>query len=109
MFLIYADPGGAPARVALRDGVTLIGRGSTSTIVVNAPSVSRHHARVRVEGGRCFVSDAGSSYGTYLNGARLTIETEMRGGDVFQCGAIAFTLEDASVVPPVLADDHHLL
>ena len=107
--LTYADPGGAPARVPLADGVTLIGRGSSSTIVVNAPSVSRHHARIRVEGARCLIADAGSSYGTYLNGARLTAETEIRGGDVFQCGAIAFTLEDSSAAPVLLADDHHLL
>jgi len=107
--LTYTDPSGAPARVRLDDGVTLIGRGATSTIVVNAPSVSRHHARVRVEGGQCRLSDAGSSYGTYLNGALLTAEAELRPGDAFQCGAIVFTLEASAPAPSLLADDHHLL
>ena len=107
--LIYTEPGGTPTRVPLQEGVTLIGRGATSTIVVNAPSVSRHHARVRLADGRCLLSDAGSSYGTYLNGASLTAEAELRGGDAFQCGAIVFTVEESTAAPALLADDHHLL
>jgi len=63
--LTYIDATGAPARVPLHDGITLIGRGAASTLVINVASVSRHHARVRVEGGRCLLSDAGSTYGRY--------------------------------------------
>jgi adenylate cyclase len=107
--LIYTDVAGGRARVRLHEGVTLIGRGSTSTIVVNIPSVSRLHARVRVEDGRCLLSDAGSSYGTYLNGAPLTGEAELHGGDTFQCGAVVFTVEHASAAAGLLADDHQLL
>ncbi len=107
--LTFTDPAGAPARVELREGTTVVGRGAASTIVVNVPSVSRHHARLRVAGGRCLLSDAGSSYGTYLNGRPLVGETELKGGDTFQCGAVVFTLEQASAVPQLLTDDHQLL
>jgi adenylate cyclase len=107
--LTYTGTNGAASRVELRDGVTIIGRGAASTIVVNVPSVSRHHARVRVDGETCLLSDAGSTYGTYLNGAPLTGETELNNGDVFQCGAVAFKLEQALPEPALLADDHQLL
>ena len=107
--LTYTDTTGAPARVELRDGTTVIGRGTASTIVVNVPSVSRQHARLRVAEGRCLLSDAGSSYGTYLNGAALTGETELKAGDTFHCGAVAFTVEGAAPAPPLLTDDHQLL
>jgi adenylate cyclase len=71
--------------------------------------VSRHHARLRVIDGRCLLSDAGSSYGTYLNGAPLTAEAELRRGDTFQCGAIVFTVDESGAAPALLADDHQLL
>ena len=107
--LTYTDAAGTAVRVPLADGVTLIGRSATSTIVVNVPSVSRHHARLRVTHGQCLLSDAGSSYGTSLNGTPLRGEVEIRGGDTFQCGAIVFAVEQASTVTGVLADDHQLL
>jgi adenylate cyclase len=108
--LTYTDTTGVPARVELPDGITSIGRGATNTIVVNVPSVSRQHARVRVANGRCLVSDAGSTYGTYLNGSPLSGEIELKAGDTFQCGAVAFALERTSPADKVLlADDHQLL
>jgi adenylate cyclase len=107
--LTFTDPAGAPARVELRDGTTIVGRGAASTIVVNVPSVSRQHARLRVADGRCLLSDAGSSYGTYLNGRPLVAETELQGGDTFQCGAVVFAVERAAAVPQLLTDDHQLL
>lgn len=110
MFILtYSDTAGRPTRVELRDGTTLIGRGSTCTLVVNVPSVSRQHARLRVDGGRCLLADAGSTYGTYLNGAPLTQETPLKAGDVFECGSVEFRLEAAAAAPSLLADDHELL
>jgi adenylate cyclase len=105
--LTYTDHAGAPVRVELREGTTIIGRGAASTVVVNAPSVSRQHARLKVTGERCLLSDAGSSYGTYLNARPLTAETELAAGDTFQCGAVVFGLEQAA--PQFLTDDHQLL
>jgi pSer/pThr/pTyr-binding forkhead associated (FHA) protein len=59
-------------------------------------SVSRQHARLRVDGPRCTLADAGSTYGTQLNGTILKGEAELKAGDVFQCGAVVFTLEQAT-------------
>ena len=111
MFTItYTDTAGAPARLELVAGITSIGRGAGNTLVVNVPSVSRHHARLRVEGEKCFLEDAGSTYGTYLNGVPLTAETELHDADAFQCGAVVFRVDRQSPADrPLLADDHQLL
>ena len=90
-------------------GETLIGRATTCQVVINVASVSRQHARVRVDAGRCLLSDAGSTYGTMLSGAAVKGEVELKPGDTFQCGAVAFTLEQSVSGAQILTDDHQLL
>jgi ABC-type multidrug transport system ATPase subunit len=51
------------------------------------PMVSRKHAEFRLEHGRCTVSDAGSRFGTFINGERIASSTEVRVGDHVQLGA----------------------
>ena len=63
----YNDATGTANRVQLGEGETLIGRATNCHIVMNVASVSRQHARLRVVGDRCMLSDAGSTYGTQLN------------------------------------------
>ncbi|MHC5036067.1 MAG: FHA domain-containing protein [Planctomycetota bacterium] len=50
-----------------------IGRGRENDVVILNPSVSRRHALIDLEGpsGQATLTDAGSSYGTTLNGAGL--------------------------------------
>ena len=110
MFTVsYNDATGTANRVQLIDGETLIGRATNCHIVMNVASVSRQHARIRVRGETCLLSDAGSTYGTQLNGVLLKGEAPMKAGDVFQCGAVVFTLEEAAPAPELLTDDHELL
>jgi adenylate cyclase len=110
MFTVtYHDATGSPTRVELKEGETLIGRGTNCQILMNVPSVSRQHARLRVTANRCTLSDAGSSFGTQVNGAALKGETALKAGDVFHCGAVAFTLEESLPASSVLTDDHQLL
>ena len=110
MFTVtYNDPAGNAIRVDLAEGETLIGRGTNCQIMLSVASVSRQHARLRVTGGRCTLSDAGSSFGTQINGTQLRGEAELRPGDVFHCGAVAFTLEESASAPSLLTDDHQLL
>ena len=110
MFTVtYHDATGNPTRVELKEGETLIGRGTNCQILMNVPSVSRQHARLRVTANRCTLSDAGSSFGTQVNGTALKGEAELKAGDVFHCGAVAFTLEESLPASSVLTDDHQLL
>lgn len=110
MFTVsYNDATGTANRVQLEDGETLIGRATNCHIVMNVASVSRQHARLRVRGDTCLISDAGSTYGTQLNGVLLKGEAPIKSGDVFQCGAVVFTLEQAAPPADLLTDDHELL
>jgi hypothetical protein len=64
---------------------TVIGRGEDCDIVVHDPRASRAHCRVEATDNRVVLSDAGSTYGTTLNGK--AVETaEIRAGDVFCVG-----------------------
>ena len=44
-----------------------------------------------------------------VNGAPLKGEADLAAGDVFHCGAVAFTLEESLPASPLLTDDHQLL
>ena len=60
-------------RVPLLDEIT-IGRAPGSTVQLEDPAVSRRHARISVEpngAGGVVLEDAGSTYGTWLDGHRL--------------------------------------
>jgi hypothetical protein len=85
------------ARLALptREQVT-IGRSRASSCVVSDPSVSRAHAVVRFVDGTWWVRDAGSTNGTYVNGWRITGETEIRPGDEVAFGAVRFVLAEGA-------------
>jgi putative peptide zinc metalloprotease protein len=59
------------SRVALFDRAT-IGRSRESDVRLDDPSVSRVHARLRLDGAVATIEDAGSRYGTWVDGHRVT-------------------------------------
>ncbi|MEW5960334.1 MAG: protein kinase [Chloroflexota bacterium] len=70
-----------------------IGRHSEADITVEDLSVSRLHARLRLDNGRCMVMDNDSANGTFLNGRRLGSEWyPMNPGDLLAVGAARFYL-----------------
>jgi len=50
------------------------------------PTVSRSHAEIHFDQGRWLLSDAGSRYGTLLNGQRISAVTQIESGSVIQLG-----------------------
>lgn len=55
----------------------LVGRSRTNDVCIPHSSVSKLHARIRAdERGALFLSDAGSSNGTTLNGVKLSADQE---------------------------------
>lgn len=50
----------------------LIGRATTSDIIINDPSVSKVHAELFIEGNMASVRDLGSTNGTFVNGNRIS-------------------------------------
>jgi FHA domain len=69
-------------RVPLVDEVT-IGRAPGATLRLEDPSVSRLHARISAAGR---IEDAGSSHGTYVDGARLNGPLALRDGARIRIG-----------------------
>ncbi|GIW87926.1 MAG: hypothetical protein KatS3mg108_2250 [Isosphaeraceae bacterium] len=72
--------GDVPGRmIRLGPGIQTIGRGQENRISVPDMSVSRVHARLLVDDvGRIWLTDDGSTNGTYLNGQRLTPHQAVR-------------------------------
>ncbi len=58
--------------IALREGDNVLGRMGQDVVVLDSPTVSRHHAVVRVNGDRATIEDLGSKNGTWLGETRVT-------------------------------------
>jgi putative peptide zinc metalloprotease protein len=68
-------------------GEVAIGRAAGSTVTLDDPTVSRAHARISATGdGGALIEDAGSSYGTWLDGARVMSPTELHDGARIRLG-----------------------
>jgi len=71
-----------------------VGRVAGCTVILDDPAVSREHARVERRDGGWWLTDLGSSNGTYLNGERLARRQarELHVGDEVRCGVEGVTL-----------------
>ena len=78
-------------------GEATIGRASRNQVVLDDPGVSRLHARLTMRQGTLFISDAGSTSGTILNGTRLTADVQARlvEGDRLAIGPFTVTVRGA--------------
>jgi pSer/pThr/pTyr-binding forkhead associated (FHA) protein len=95
----------------LKDGVSIVGRLPTCDIVLNDPSVSRHHATLRVDDGRCYCQDTGSRFGTFINGEQILAvadATEVKSGDVLKFGELPVTLEQNIPETELLSENHQV-
>ena len=84
--------------VELDPHYTTIGRGLTATVRINDEGISRTHAAVTVDKGVYYLSDAGSTNGTFANGERVD-RYPLREGDKVQLGAasvLRFTFNEDS-------------
>jgi len=72
----------------LTTGENVLGRDKGAAVSLDAASVSRHHARILVEGPRATLEDLGSKNGTSLNGERVSGPRELRDGDAVRLGEV---------------------
>ncbi|MCE5322788.1 FHA domain-containing protein [bacterium] len=79
--------------------ITTIGRSELADIpVFTDPDVSERHASVGVEGGRYYVEDLGSTYGTKVDGQSIS-KNVLRDGDVIEIGKTKFLFHDKASAP----------
>ncbi len=75
----------------LDSGQNLLGRDPDAAVYIDHPSVSRRHARVSIDSARAVVEDLKSRNGTFLDGRRVEIPTEIQNGAIIGLGPITLT------------------
>ncbi|MDO8361768.1 MAG: ABC transporter transmembrane domain-containing protein [Actinomycetota bacterium] len=78
------EPGDPPRELRL-DGVVSLGRAGTDVQFAD-PAVSRRHAVIDTSGAWPTVVDAGSAFGTYVNGVAVAAATPLSVGSVVRVG-----------------------
>jgi predicted component of type VI protein secretion system len=74
-------------------GSLTVGRDQTSTIVLPSKLASRKHARLDLLNGVPVVVDQGSSNGTLVNGARITVPTRLDDASRLQIGEFQISVQ----------------
>ncbi len=88
---------------------TVLGRDEFADIpVFGDPDVAEKHAIITAEGKRHLIEDAGSIFGTHLNGAKITKRELLSDGDQLEIGKTKFLYRDkatarSSYMPPAAA------
>lgn len=83
----------------LRLGENLVGRDRTAPVRIDAPSVSRLHAKIVVVGESAVLEDLGSKNGTWIERKRVRAPIELRDGNQILFGEIAVTFAIAPLDP----------
>jgi DNA-binding winged helix-turn-helix (wHTH) protein len=78
-------------QVALTPGENIVGRAPDASVWIDAPGVSRHHARIVLEGTAAALEDLGSKNGTYVRGQRVTAPLPLADGDQIRLGSVVVT------------------
>ncbi len=95
-FSLCADGRSLP----LFEGENIAGRTADCALMVDAPTVSRRHARFTIVAGAARVEDLGSTNGTFVNGAAITASTPLADGDEIALGRESFKLRVVAAPPP---------
>ena len=87
---------GSQALRLIRSRPVTIGRDDGCELMLRDPSVSGRHARLQYVDGLWWLTDLGSTNGTWLNGARVAEAVSIQSGDVVQFGRIDALITDVS-------------
>ena len=83
-------------QIALSEGENILGRAPDAGVWIDAPGVSRHHARIVLDAAGAAVEDLGSKNGTYVGGRRITASAPLDDGDQIRLGSMVVTFR----IPP---------
>jgi DNA-binding winged helix-turn-helix (wHTH) protein len=81
----------ASGPIPLSRGEHIVGRDPAARVWLDSPSVSRRHARIRVEDAGATLEDLGSKNGTRVGTDAVTSATPLRDGDQVHFGSVAVT------------------
>lgn len=86
--------------VPLSGGENVLGREPTAAVSIDDATVSRHHARIVIDGGQAVLEDLGSKNGTWLRGARIASSQPLCDGDEIRVGSVPMTFRCFSAERP---------
>ena len=78
--------------IALKNGVNIVGRTGDGVIVLDSPTISRHHARILVSGDQAIVEDLASKNGTWVGTSAVTTSAVLHDGDELRLGSVVVTV-----------------
>ena len=93
--LIVHEEGKAKDTISITKEPVVIGRLSTSDVVLSDANVSRRHAEIRRDAGRWVLVDLGSTNGTVVNG-KLAREHPLKDGDKLTFGKTELVFKETS-------------
>lgn len=74
-----------------------LGRDSDVDIIIRDLQASRRHAEIRQKGGQLFITDLGSTNGTFVNGVQIQGTQALHVGDEIRIGNVALRLQEGQV------------
>lgn len=77
-----------PRRIMLAQGANMVGRDHECDVYLNDVSVSRHHARIVVNGESAVLVDLASKNGTLVHGVKIDGPTNLVDGDEIVFGSV---------------------
>ncbi len=80
-------------RYPLQGTRVVIGRGTSCDIIINDPSVSRHHGEILRDENGWLIRDTGSTNGTRVNGEHVN-QSRIYNGDVLGLGAVQLEFQE---------------
>ncbi len=86
---------GPTSRTGVPSGQSVIGREGDDVLALDAPTISRRHARLEVSGGTARVEDLDSKNGTFVNEVRVASAQALNEGDTLRVGSVVFTFRFA--------------
>jgi hypothetical protein len=90
--LLLNTPRG-PQPIPLESTLLTLGRGLNNDVILEDTRVSRHHAQLRYKSRRFWLTDLGSTNGTFVNGQPVS-ETALHDGDVVSLGGLELTFRE---------------
>lgn len=75
-------------RLPLRSGDTILGRDPAGGVRIDAPTVSRRHARISIAGSEATIEDLDSKNGTFVRGTPVHGPVPLADGDEVRVGSV---------------------
>jgi FHA domain/Transcriptional regulatory protein, C terminal len=86
-------------RATLAEGEHVLGRDPELAVCIDSTTVSRRHARIRIERGEASLEDLGSKNGTFLNDRRVESPARLTHGFELRLGSLRIEVRRLGSVP----------